>query len=71
MLVLMPVAGDALTGVDGAVAGPNSAFTASMTTARESVKKLAGFQFDTVVFGHGDPVEGGADAAVAELADTL
>ena len=42
-----------------------------MATARESVEKLAGFQFDTVVFGHGDPVEGGADAAVKELAATL
>jgi len=33
--------------------------------------KLAAFEFDTVVFGHGDPVEGGASALVAELAATL
>jgi len=56
------VAGDALTGVDGGVAG---------TTAEASVRKLAGFSFDTVVFGHGDPVEGGASQAVADLAAGL
>lgn len=46
-------------GMAGLGSGPSA--------ARESVKKLARFQFDTVVFGHGDPVEGGADAAVAEV----
>jgi glyoxylase-like metal-dependent hydrolase (beta-lactamase superfamily II) len=65
------VAGDALNGVDGGVGGPNARFTADMATANVSVVKLAAFEFDTVVFGHGDPVEGGASALVAELAATL
>ncbi|MEZ4501601.1 MAG: MBL fold metallo-hydrolase [Dehalococcoidia bacterium] len=65
------VAGDALNGVDGAVGGPNARFTADMATANASVVKLAGFEFDTVVFGHGDPVEGGASTQVQELAATL
>jgi glyoxylase-like metal-dependent hydrolase (beta-lactamase superfamily II) len=65
------VAGDALVGAGGGVDGPDRRFTEDMPTAHESVRKLAGFAFGTALFGHGDPVEGGADAAVAALADRL
>jgi glyoxylase-like metal-dependent hydrolase (beta-lactamase superfamily II) len=65
------VAGDALNGDGGGVVGPNSRFTPDMTTAHESVKKLAGFSYETVVFGHGEPVMGGASEQVAALAATL
>jgi glyoxylase-like metal-dependent hydrolase (beta-lactamase superfamily II) len=65
------VAGDALVGAGGGVDGPDRRFTEDMPTAHESVRKLAGFTFGTALFGHGDPVEGGADAAVAALADRL
>jgi glyoxylase-like metal-dependent hydrolase (beta-lactamase superfamily II) len=65
------VAGDALNGVDGGVGGPNPQFTADMSVANESVKKLAGFTFDTVVFGHGEPVIGDADDEVVALASGL
>ncbi len=65
------VAGDALFGDDGGVIGSLPQFTTDQDQADESVEKLAGFQFDTVVFGHGNPIEGGADAAVAELAASL
>lgn len=61
------VAGDAINGSDGGVAGPNPEFTADMDTALRSVAKLATLSFDTVLFGHGEPVEGGADQAVAAL----
>jgi glyoxylase-like metal-dependent hydrolase (beta-lactamase superfamily II) len=61
------VAGDAINGSDGGVAGPNPEFTADMDTALRSVAKLATLSFDTVLFGHGQPVEGGADQAVAAL----
>lgn len=65
------MAGDALNGEGGGVVGANPQFSSDMTTGDESVRKLAGFTFDTVVFGHGDPVVGGADAQVAALAAEL
>jgi glyoxylase-like metal-dependent hydrolase (beta-lactamase superfamily II) len=66
------VAGDALTGLrGGGVGGPTPQFTADLGVAFESVKKLATFEFETALFGHGEPVESGASAAVAELAATL
>lgn len=65
------VAGDALNGSDGGVTAANPDFSEDMAAADESVRKLAGLVFDTVVFGHGDPVEVDADAKVAELAATL
>ena len=65
------IAGDALNGQDGGVIGANPQYTPDMATANLSVQKLAGFQFDTVVFGHGEPVVGGAAARVAELAASL
>ena len=65
------IAGDALNGQGGGVAGPNARFSSDLALANASVGKLAGFEFETVVFGHGDPVEGGASARVAALAATL
>jgi glyoxylase-like metal-dependent hydrolase (beta-lactamase superfamily II) len=65
------VAGDALVGADGGVGGPNPDFTPDLDAAYASVRKLAGLQFETVVFGHGEPVAGGAAAAVAALAESL
>ena len=65
------VAGDALNGANGGVIGPNPDFSSDMEAANQSVKKLAGLPFDTVLFGHGEPVEGGAGALVASLAADL
>ena len=65
------VAGDALNGADGGVIGPNPSFTPDMDLANQSVKKLAGFSFETVLFGHGEPVEIGAGSLVAALAADL
>ena len=65
------IAGDALNGSNGGVIGADPRFTPDMATANLSVKKLAGYQFDTVVFGHGEPVEGNAASLVGELAATL
>ena len=39
--------------------------------ANDSVRKLATLSFETLVFGHGDPIDTGASEAVAELAATL
>jgi glyoxylase-like metal-dependent hydrolase (beta-lactamase superfamily II) len=65
------VAGDALNGGGPGVLGPNADFTPDMATANESVKKLADLHFDTVVFGHGEPMIGGASDLVASLAGEL
>lgn len=65
------VAGDALVGDNGRVAGPDPRYTSNMDLAKLSVVKLANLRFETVVFGHGDPVERGASEQVAELAATL
>lgn len=64
-------AGDALNGANGAVIGANPSFTRDMNRANASIQKLAGLEFDTVVFGHGDPVPIGASDAVKDLAASL
>lgn len=74
--VLDPVAGvlaagDALIGESGGVAGPAPEFTDDMEAAIASVRKLGELTYDTVVFGHGPPVVGGAAAAVAALGAEL
>lgn len=66
------VAGDALVGGEGGgVAGPPARFTDDTAAANESIQKLATLNYETLVFGHGEPIETGASNAVAELAATL
>lgn len=66
------LAGDALNGTDGsAVTGPNPQFTPDMATANASVGKLATFDYEVALFGHGEPLIGGASVAVADLAASL
>lgn len=71
------VVGDALNGPgadpDGpaGIGGANPEFSDDMDAADASVRKLAELTFDVVVFGHGQPVESGAQQAVRELADAL
>lgn len=73
------VAGDALNGMgsgmpmagDGVVAGANPRFSVDMALADETVRKLAGLDYETLYFGHGEPVLEDAVAAVAALASTL
>jgi len=65
------VAGDALNVADGGVIGANPGFTADIALADESVQKLAALTYDTVVFGHGDPVIGLASQQVAALAASI
>ena len=62
------VAGDALIGEGGSPNFPGAQFTEDMDEARRSVAKLGELTFETLLVGHGDPIEGGASAAVAELA---
>lgn len=65
------VAGDALNGENGGVVGPNPGFSDDIDLANASVSKLAGFDYEAVLFGHGEPVLQGGSVAVAELAETL
>lgn len=66
------VTGDAVVGGEGGgVSGPSEQYTEDMATAHASVRKLAGLDFDTILFGHGEPVETGGRQAMEELAATL
>jgi glyoxylase-like metal-dependent hydrolase (beta-lactamase superfamily II) len=65
------VTGDAFNSTPEGVVGPNPQYTADMATAHASVQKLAGLEFETILFGHGDPVETGGRRAVERLASTL
>lgn len=65
------VAGDALNGSDGGVTGANPDFSDDMDAADASVVKLAGFDYEVALFGHGEPVTAGASGSVARLADSL
>jgi glyoxylase-like metal-dependent hydrolase (beta-lactamase superfamily II) len=61
------VAGDALGTNGGQPTLPGAQFTDDMALAKQSVVKLGALQFETLLVGHGDPIEGGASSAVAEL----
>jgi glyoxylase-like metal-dependent hydrolase (beta-lactamase superfamily II) len=61
------VAGDALVGTADGVGPPDPSFSEDMASATESVAKLAGFDYDIALFGHGEPLTQGASAAVAAL----
>jgi glyoxylase-like metal-dependent hydrolase (beta-lactamase superfamily II) len=65
------VAGDTLNTAGGGVQGPNLAFSIDLDVANQSAKRLADPSFNTLLAGHGDPVEDMADTAVAALAATL
>ena len=65
------VTGDAVNGSGSDLAGPNPQYTEDMTKANESAKKLASLDVDTILFGHGTPIEGGARQALEKLAKTL
>lgn len=65
------VTGDAVTAEDGVINPPGEQYTEDMPGAHASIRKLAGLDFDTVLFGHGDPIEGGARKAMETLAEGL
>jgi glyoxylase-like metal-dependent hydrolase (beta-lactamase superfamily II) len=61
------VAGDALRTDAGKPSLPGAQNTADMAEAKRSVVKIGGLTFETLLVGHGDPIERGASRAVAEL----
>jgi glyoxylase-like metal-dependent hydrolase (beta-lactamase superfamily II) len=65
------VAGDAMNRADGGLTGSNPSFTADAAAANESVRKLAGFEYEVILFGHSDPILSGGTAEVRDLATGL
>ncbi|WP_433830062.1 MBL fold metallo-hydrolase [Actinoplanes sp. CA-015351] len=64
------VTGDALNNT-GELTGANPQYTADMTQAAASVKKLAGLDVKAILPGHGEPLTTGAADALRKLAATL
>ncbi len=62
------VAGDALRTEGGRPALPSPQFTDDMDEALASVAKLGDLTFETLLVGHGEPIEAGASSLLAALA---
>lgn len=65
------ILGDAMVNINHRLGGPNPQYTVDMPRAHQSVQKLAAMTFERAVFGHGEPIDGGASQAIAKLASTL
>ncbi len=65
------VAGDAIFTADGGVVEGPEQFFDNVPQSRQTIKALADLSFNTLLVGHGDPIEQGADTAVADLAASL
>ena len=61
------VVGDALTTNDGRVTAPPVRTTDDMDEALRSVAKLAALDFETLLVGHGEPIESGAPALIGDF----
>jgi glyoxylase-like metal-dependent hydrolase (beta-lactamase superfamily II) len=61
-------AGDALRTDGGRPLGPDPRYTDDMAEGLRSVVKLTRLRFETLLIGHGDPIETGASEAVEALA---
>ena len=65
------IVGDALQYHFGRLLPPARMVTQDMRQAEESVRKLSGFDFDTICFGHFRPLRGQAREAVTRLTRRL
>ncbi len=65
------VAGDAIFTQDGGVVEGPERFFDDIPESRQTIQALAQLSFNTLLVGHGDPIEGAADTAVSALADSL
>lgn len=68
---LLLLAGDAIIGNAGGVTGPDATFSDSVSVAHDSVRKLAGLEYESILFGLGDPVLATGSQQVQALADSL
>lgn len=62
------VAGDAVFVEDGGVVEGPAQFFADVPQSRDSIRALAQLSFNTLLVGHGDPIEQNADTAMSDLA---
>lgn len=63
--------GDALVGVFGLVGPPSDRFSSDLDQALQSARKLGGFEFEGVGFGHGDHILEGGRAQLDVFLATL
>lgn len=63
--------GDAARFMDGKIVGPPEGFTLDMAKANESIKKLAGLDFDIMLSGHGKTLQPQASKKLKEFAAGL
>jgi glyoxylase-like metal-dependent hydrolase (beta-lactamase superfamily II) len=65
------IAGDSLTSNDGQLMGPNEGATPDMTTASQSVRKLAELDVQTIICYHGGAVTEDANKQLQRVAQAL
>lgn len=65
------VAGDAVFADAGAAVEGPARFFEDVAQSQQTIKDLAQLSFNVMLPGHGDPIESGADAAMADLAAML
>ena len=65
------IAGDCVNNRDGTLSGSAPEHTADAALAREAVRTVAAIRPDTIVFGHGPSIVGGAAARLDELNESL
>lgn len=65
------VAGDALFTEGGQVIEGPERFFEDIPQSRQTIRDLATLSYNTLLVGHGDPIEGEASAAVGQLAASL
>jgi len=63
--------GDAVRFMDGKIVGPPERFTPNLAEANESIKKLAGFDFEVMLAGHGQTLMPEASKKLKEFAAGL
>ena len=63
--------GDALRFIDGNLQEPPAQFTLDNAKAKESIRKIANYDFDIMLSGHGDPITEKASQKVREFSATL
>ncbi len=64
-------AGDAAGHMFGRLGKPFAMFTEDMAQAKESIRKLAGVEFDIACFGHGSVLKGSAHAEFRRYVDKM
>ena len=65
------IVGDALQYQGGKLGLPSRLFSLDLEQAKDSVRRLAGLDFDTLCFSHFPAIRGGAARVLRDFADTL